>query len=179
MFYEGLDANVVVQVEEGDHGTPYCDDFDDDSSNCLGPLTNNMLEFLLTNLKEDPIEEWFEADSDWESHGVLRPFWQPNFDESYIWQTSSLSPLGYVFYPDQCVDGSRQCKLHIWLHGCSSTARGGDVYDWGPWFPINGFAAANDLVVLYPDVQSTFWNLQGCFDTTGYSGGRYQTRDSL
>lgn len=63
-----------------------------------------------------------------------------------------MSPLGYIFYPNQCYDGTTQCKVHIHLHGCFSSVRIGGNH-WGRWtLGLNDYAVTNDLIVVYPDV---------------------------
>lgn len=137
-----------------------------------------MMSFLLTNLETGAIGSLEAGDSDWASKGVYRHFWQPDFLSTYLWQGNYMSPLGYVFYPTQCYDGTTQCKLHIHLHGCFSSVRtAGEHYSWG--FGFNDIAVANDLIVLYPDTPSSFFNLGGCWDSWGYTGGNYLTKDSI
>ena len=40
------------------------------------------------------------------------------------------------------------------------------------------FATANDMIVVFPDVHSSFWNPFGCFDSYGYTGSDFMTKDS-
>lgn len=75
-----------------------------------------MLDYLLTNLPEDALSDLEPADSDWESKGVLRHFWQPSFEDDFMgmpgwifsevvgWRywhfnPTRMSPMGYIFYP--------------------------------------------------------------------------------
>lgn len=43
-------------------------------------------------------------DEDWESKGVLRHFWQKGFEDRF--KPNFMSPLGHVYYPHQCYDGT-------------------------------------------------------------------------
>lgn len=65
----------------------------------------NMLEHIMTNLLDGAMSDWEDADSDYESNGVFRPYWQADHHDTYFWQSSSLSPRGYIFYPKACYDG--------------------------------------------------------------------------
>ena len=47
-------------------------------------IMGNMLNFLLTNLPDDPIATWSEGDADWKKKGVFKAFWQPSFLTSSI-----------------------------------------------------------------------------------------------
>lgn len=177
-----MGANVELEQVDGNHGTPYeCEEGSESDEACMGTLVNNMLFYLLTNLKEGAIDEseWEEPDSDWAEDGTLRAFWQKKYDDSWFWTASSLSPLGHVFIPDQCTDEDAECKLHIWLHGCMGSNREGDIFEYGGVVnPMNQYAVANDLIIVYPDVQPSWSNIGGCWDSTGYSSKNYQTKDS-
>jgi hypothetical protein len=62
-----------------------------------------MMKFLLENVNRG----WFyqEPDPDWRNKGVMRRFFQHQFLDTPIWDSHKyLSPLGYVFYPEQCYD---------------------------------------------------------------------------
>ena len=139
---------------------------------------NAMLDHLYTNLVTDPVATWNAADPDWETKGVFRPYWQSNFLDTPVWVHSSLAPLGYIFYPEQCYDGTTQCHIHIYLHGCGMTTRGmgGNEEDMNRF---NKYAVSNDLIVVYPDVQYSLKNPEGCWDAWGYSGDDYLTNDSV
>ena len=96
-------------------------------------------------------------DPNWKSKGVLRKFDQNEIidlikndyfkalgkevtlDMKYHW----LQPEGYVYYPDNCVTGTKKCKFSLVLHGCGGTASR-EVSYYGP------VAAANDIIMVYP-----------------------------
>jgi hypothetical protein len=56
---------------------------------------------------------------DWESKGILRRFSQTDMVESLIFEDTSLDDYGFIFYPNQCADGSISCQIHIATHGCN------------------------------------------------------------
>ena len=62
----------------------------------------------------------------WEENGVLKKFDQQEFisDELKWYQSSGLDKHGYVYYPNECIDGQLEgddkCKVHMFLHGCAS-----------------------------------------------------------
>ncbi|MDY0976167.1 poly(3-hydroxybutyrate) depolymerase [Massilia sp. CFBP9012] len=82
---------------------------------------------------------------------------------------TSMDAEAYVYVPDACRGGG--CAVHIVFHGCSQGASqiGSRFYrDVG----YNGFADANRLIVLYPQVSRSSRipaNPRGCWDFWGYS----------
>ena len=92
-------------------------DYTDASETAANGIYGNVLSYLLTNLPEDPLDSWSAGDPDWQEKGVFRPFWQPDYLTSNIWENDSLAPLGYIFYPEQCYDGTTQCRLHVHILG--------------------------------------------------------------
>lgn len=117
-----------------------------------------------------------------EPRGRLERFRQGEFLSPWrrIWLLSSLDREGYVFVPEQCAAGVR-CRVHIALHGCRQ-----GVQDVGEAFVrdagYNDWAAANDTIVLYPQVKPVrpnwllAWlpnNPLGCWDWWGYTGPDY------
>ena len=104
-------------------------------------------------------------------------------------QNASMAREGYVFVPPACRDG-RQCRLHVAFHGC----RQGGLTDHRPghsgnlfakFAGYNEWAQANDIVVVYPQVQvrngtlaSPPVNPRGCWDWWGqyYTHAGYHTQ---
>ena len=87
-----------------------------------------------------------------------------------------LADSGFVFVPVTCAAGA-SCRLHLALHGCemgSDTIGDAIARDGG----YNRWAAANDIVVVYPQVKKTRLPLNpaGCWDWWGYDGDDYATR---
>lgn len=88
-----------------------------------------------------------------------------------------LADLAYLYVPQSCLAG-KPCRLHISFHGCKQhTAAVGDAYarDTG----LNEWAAANQLVILYPQTKASLaapLNPHGCWDWWGYTGEHYATR---
>jgi poly(3-hydroxybutyrate) depolymerase len=100
------------------------------------------------------------------------------FDQSEFFAgdaKASLSGVGYVYVPTQCHDAA--CRLHVAFHGCRQNADSRDadrihddfIRDAG----YNRWAAANDLVILYPQATQSAANPYGCWDFWGYSGPDY------
>lgn len=121
------------------------------------------------------------APADAEAGGTLLPFDQTEFvdrDE----KRASMSGVGYVYVPKQCL--SHSCRLHVAFHGCrqevdnkgSDRAHDDFVRDGG----YNRWAAANDIVVLYPQLTSMpGFNPNACWDFWGYSGEQYLNRNGV
>ena len=99
------------------------------------------------------------------------------FDQSsYAASGSSLGSTGYLYVPKNCQNG-KSCGLHVAFHGCQQTiADIGDSYV--RHTEINDMAEANDIIVLYPQAQKSYYNPsnpQGCWDWWGYSDGLIST----
>lgn len=103
-----------------------------------------------------------------------------------MWRTSSLDAVGYVYVPERCRLGTR-CRVHVALHGCrQGAAFVGDAFVAHAGY--NQWAAAHDVVVLYPQVRPSepsfvaWWlpyNPRGCWDWWGYTGPDYPTRSAV
>lgn len=107
--------------------------------------------------------------------GTLMPFDQTEFIAPAE-KRASMSGVGYVYVPTQCA--SQPCRLHVAFHGCRQEvdSKGSDrahddfVRDGG----YNRWAAANDIVVLYPQLTAVpAFNPNACWDFWGYSGPQY------
>jgi poly(3-hydroxybutyrate) depolymerase len=102
------------------------------------------------------------------------------------WSMSSLGPTGYLFIPAQCEQGAR-CRVHVALHGCRQGVTAiKDVFVRNAGY--NGWAAAHDTIVLYPQVQASeptllaWWlplNPNGCWDWWGYTGTDYAVKTGV
>lgn len=92
-------------------------------------------------------------------------------------ETESLDDTGFVYVPEACAAGAT-CRLHIAFHGCHQ-GRGtlGDLYARTTGY--NGWAEANDIVVLYPQaiVAAVRGNPKGCWDWWGYGNAEHATRN--
>ncbi len=110
--------------------------------------------------------------------GELRRFDQSRYASGS--RLDSLADTGFVFVPADCAVG-RPCRLHVAFHGCrQGIGFVGDAFAKEAGY--NRWAAANRIVVLYPQVdRSWLWpfNPQGCWDWWGYSGVDYVTRSGL
>jgi poly(3-hydroxybutyrate) depolymerase len=106
------------------------------------------------------------------------------FDQTEFFQpseTAGLSGVGYIYVPGAC--RFEECRLHVAFHGCrqNADARGDErvhddfVRDAG----YNRWAAANRIVVLYPQATEAAGNPRACWDFWGYSGGGWRTRDGI
>ena len=83
---------------------------------------------------------------------------------------------GLIYLPPQCEEG-KHCGLLIVLHGCEqSLGKIGERFARESGF--NRWADALDLVVLYPQAQSSLMplNPKACWDWWGYTGPDYDNR---
>jgi len=93
----------------------------------------------------------------------------------YFDSGSGIADDGYIYVPDSCRPSEDSCKLHIAFHGCRQGAEFiGDRFAVNAG--LNEWASANQIVVLYPQVESSLLNPQGCWDWWGYTGSNYDQR---
>ena len=87
-----------------------------------------------------------------------------------------MADKGVVYVPPACSkDGG--CRIHIAFHGCAQNReKVGDAF-----IKESGFARwadTNKLIILFPQVETTVSNPQGCWDWWGYTGHDYLTRNA-
>ena len=92
------------------------------------------------------------------------------FDQSPFLQgeRTSMDRDGYAYVPAACAE--RRCAVHVAFHGCvQGKSVVGDRFAAGAGY--NAYAAANDIIVLYPQVRAGTLppNPNGCWDFWGYS----------
>ena len=89
----------------------------------------------------------------------------------------SLGDTGRLYVPPRCASGE-PCGLMIVFHGCEQNLDAvGEAFVRDAGF--NRHADAYDVVVLYPQTQSSYLplNPKACWDWWGYTGADYDTRD--
>ncbi|MBK7955630.1 MAG: hypothetical protein IPK02_17670 [Candidatus Accumulibacter sp.] len=99
-------------------------------------------------------------------------------------QDASMAREAYIFVPKACKEG-RQCKLHVAFHGClqggATDQRVGHTGNlFAKFAGYNEWAQANNVIVLYPQIQARATvplNPQGCWDWWGqdYTHEGYHT----
>ena len=102
--------------------------------------------------------------------GKLIKFDQSEFIHSFI---SSMSDTAYAYVPKSCE--TQTCKVHVVFHGCHQGASTiGNLFYTTTGY--NELADANDMIVLYPQIEPSNgylfgygYNPQGCWDFWGYS----------
>lgn len=168
-FYrEFLPGDQVVLVDDVDtvHGWPTLDEGSDclemggDFINACGfDTAGNLLNHLYGNLNPPNTDSMT---------GELR-----NMDFStYFESGSGVSDTGYIYVPQNCQDADSSCRLHVSFHGCGQGAEFiGDRFAIASG--LNAWASQNQIVVVYPQIQSVLMNPQGCWDWWGYTGAQY------
>ncbi|WP_192035827.1 PHB depolymerase family esterase [Halomonas sp. YLGW01] len=97
--------------------------------------------------------------------GMLWTFDQTAFDDD-------MAEQGFLYVPKACEEGA-PCGLVVVLHGCQMHAEAiGEAFVRRSG--LNRWAAANRLVVLYPQATSSLANPQGCWDWWGYEESLWQ-----
>lgn len=160
----GTDAPLLVDDVPAAHGIPTiatgvaCDTFDEPYLQaCDYDAAGALLAHLL-----GPLEPRVEP------AGEIVTVDQGGFDGA------GLADAGFAYVPTGCADAA--CRVHVVFHGCKQGAEFiGDALVTGAGY--NGWAEANDLVVLYPQVAASPFNPLGCWDWWGYTGPDYATRD--
>ncbi len=99
--------------------------------------------------------------------GEIMAFDQSEFLDSDF---TSMSETAYAYVPPAC-QTEKSCPVHVVFHGCKQGAQviGNKYYGQTGY---NKMAEANDLIMLYPQVQpsnSSPLNPEGCWDFWGYS----------
>lgn len=110
------------------------------------------------------------------SQGRVLEFEQAEFGAS---RAISMAEKGFAYVPGSCA--TQKCRVHVAFHGCR---QGGDAI--GERFVseagYNRWAAANRLIVLYPQALARYaswaFNPRGCWDWWGYTGAAYATKDA-
>jgi hypothetical protein len=94
---------------------------------------------------------------------------------AYFEPGSGIAEAGYLFVPSECRPISEACRLHISFHGCRQGAEFiGDSF--AIKAGLNEWASSNRIVIVYPQIQSSVLNPQGCWDWWGYTGADYDQR---
>lgn len=93
-------------------------------------------------------------------------------DLSGIASGSAIADSGFAYVPASCAASMSNCNLHIAFHGCR---QGAEFVDdrFASQAGINEWADSNDMVVVYPQIEKSMLNPQGCWDWWGYSGSDY------
>lgn len=89
---------------------------------------------------------------------------------------AGLDETAYLFVPPACADDAPACALHLVLHGCaqSATQLGSVFIEQSGYLP---WAAANDIVLFFPQVAPAAANPYACWDWWGYTGKNYRWRE--
>jgi hypothetical protein len=87
-----------------------------------------------------------------------------------------MGDRGVAYIPPSCANDTA-CRVHIAYHGCAQNrATAGDAFIRESGYA--GWADANALVVLFPEVEASPVNPQGCWDWWGYTSEDYLVRDA-
>lgn len=131
----------------------------------------------------------FVGDCDFDAAGELLNHLYPGLEAPQSWSglelttvslpgaaDAGLSDTAYLFVPPACADGEHACAAHLVLHGCAQSALqlGTDFIEQSGYLP---WAAANDIVLAFPQVASGPTNPIACWDWWGYTGPNYLWRD--
>ncbi|WP_197276951.1 hypothetical protein [Sphingomonas profundi] len=98
------------------------------------------------------------------------------FDQGvYASPLAQMAPRGFVYVPRACRDAPG-CAVHVVFHGCGQSALsvGDDVYG---KLGYNAWADGNRIIMLYPQVNGSPANPNGCWDWVGYTGINFMLRD--
>eukprot|EP01117_Protostelium_nocturnum_P010309 TRINITY_DN3703_c0_g1_i1.p1 TRINITY_DN3703_c0_g1~~TRINITY_DN3703_c0_g1_i1.p1 ORF type:complete len:331 (+),score=85.78 TRINITY_DN3703_c0_g1_i1:160-1152(+) len=123
-------------------------------------------------------------------HGPLKPqvnWSSQNFiklDQSkfiniplYSLYDAGLGQSAFAYVPSQCKNSPQtaNCSIHVSFHGCEQyISKIGDKYYTKTGY--NGWAEANNIIILYPQANTNVLNPKGCWDWWGYTGADYATK---
>jgi hypothetical protein len=99
------------------------------------------------------------------------------FDQKpFVSDGAGMAEEGVAYIPSACSDGPA-CVVHVVFHGCKQErTRLGDTFihesGYARW------AANNRIIVLFPQVNASSANPNGCWDWWGYTGRRFLERDA-
>lgn len=91
---------------------------------------------------------------------------------------SGFSEQGIAYVPQSCRDTANgACALHVVFHGCKQGMKIlGDTFvkstGYAKW------AEANQLIILFPQVEASTLNPNGCWDWWGYSGRNFLEKNA-
>jgi len=95
-------------------------------------------------------------------------------------QGISMGRWGLAYVPTGCAGGILSCRHHVNYHGC------GAEYEylgeqWVTGIGLNGWAEANNIVVIYPQAHSSVLrgNPNGCWDWEGFVSDDFDTHGGL
>jgi len=94
---------------------------------------------------------------------------------SVIPEGGNFADSGFAYVPEACADKTGECRLHLAFHGC----RQGNQFiedRFARMAGLNEWAESNRIIVLYPQVNKSLMNPQGCWDWWGYTGADYDQR---
>ena len=94
---------------------------------------------------------------------------------SVVPEGGSFAETGFAYVPKACASDAAECRLHIAFHGCRQSKE--FVEDrFARMSGLNEWAESNRIIVLYPQVNKSMMNPQGCWDWWGYTGADYDQR---
>lgn len=94
---------------------------------------------------------------------------------AYVEAGIGMSDTAFIFVPRECRQRDAGCRLHVAFHGCR---QGREFIDdrFVKSAGYNEWAEQNRIVVIYPQVESSTFNPQGCWDWWGYTGAQYDQK---
>jgi poly(3-hydroxybutyrate) depolymerase len=94
-----------------------------------------------------------------------------NFNQKAFWgnfdpTSHGMANDGWAYVPANCAAG-QACKLHVVFHGCKqNVATVGSQFYKNTGY--NRWADTNNIIILYPQANTTSANPNGCWDWWGY-----------
>ncbi|HNP36627.1 MAG TPA: hypothetical protein PKK10_12320 [Woeseiaceae bacterium] len=98
-------------------------------------------------------------------------------DVSAYFPSGNVADNAFAYVPADCAVSTENCRLHIAFHGCRQGAEFiGDSF--ARQAGLNEWADGNSIVVIYPQIEKSLMNPQGCWDWWGYTGADYDLASS-
>lgn len=138
-------------------GTPFI-------NNCQYDAAGEILQFLYGNLNA-PVTP---------NPNNIVSLGQASFIPIVSPTMAGMADEAYLYIPSACQKNTG-CEVHVALHGCEQT-----LVDINTTFVTstgyNGWAEANNIIILYPQAKANALNPNGCWDWWGYTGPAYASK---
>lgn len=90
-----------------------------------------------------------DDNDNWQEKGKIYKFDQREFMTAPVPDVTGLSTIGWVYFPDSCIDPLTKCKIHVHFAG----GGGYGIDNLGVNWNMGGYgnlAADNDMIILFP-----------------------------
>nr|XP_006814224.1 PREDICTED: uncharacterized protein LOC102800916 [Saccoglossus kowalevskii] len=113
--------------------------------------------------------------------GVALPGDMMQFDQTELIPSysgsHSLDDIGFIYVPSGCKT-TPGCKLHVVYHGCLQGRHNLDA-EYAVTTGYNEVGEDNNIIIVYPQCETSLGNGNGCFDWWGYTDASYDLKAGI